>query len=106
MFRSIKAEVIKFSKKDAISHKICEQNIKDNWGDIAKKVFSKDVERKSAVIHLKNNGELTVGVLNNMWLYEFSFFKEDLKKEINSKLKHKSNTNFIKNIRFVLGTRN
>lgn len=94
MFHSIKFFITKFQGRSDVSLKLQEQKIKASWQDVVSSI-EENARGKSKVVYLKEDGELVVGVVNNMWMQEFSFRKEDIKKELQKQ------TNSVKSIRFV-----
>ena len=94
MFFGIKPEILRFLKRKEVLVGMEEQNIKTDWQNIVSKV-NKKARDKSFPTHMTKDRELVVKVVNNMWMQELSFFKEDIKKEINKK------STIVKSIRFV-----
>jgi len=95
MFFSIKYQILKFSQRKEVSSKTEEQKIKSDWQNIIGKI-NKSALDKSQALYLKKDGELVVGVASNIWLQEMSFYKEEIKKELNKK------GDIVKSIRFTI----
>lgn len=94
MFQRIKPFIARFQSRPDVSLKLQEQRIKASWQNVMGSL-DENARGKSKVVYLKEDGELVVGVVNNMWMQEFSFRKEDIKKELQKQ------TNSVKTIRFV-----
>lgn len=94
MLTSIKSFILRFQNSPGVSIKLEEQRIKASWQDILGEV-DKNARGKSEALYLKENGELVVGVVNNMWMQELSFRKEDIKKQLQKE------SNIVKSIRFT-----
>lgn len=95
-FFSIKQQLFKFFDRPNISLKLEEQKIKTSWQDIIESV-NKSARDKSQALYINETGELVVSVINNMWLQELSFYKEEIKKQLREK------NSVVKSIRLVVG---
>lgn len=95
MLQNIKFFIIKFQNRSDITLKTQEDKIIAGWQDVVG-IVNENARGKSKVAYLKEDGELVVGVVNNMWIQELSFQKEGIKKELQKK------TNVVKSIRFVV----
>ena len=86
MFIGVKYQILKFSQRKDVSLKLREQYIKINWQSIIEKIH-KSARNKSQALYIQSNNkhnELIIGVSSTLWMQELSFYKEDIKKEINN----------------------
>lgn len=95
MFWGIKSELLKFLKRKEVVFGLEEQKVKENWESIMRSV-NKNACEKSIPLYIKKDKELVVRVINNMWIQELSFLKEDIKKEINRK------SPIVEKIKFII----
>ena len=80
MFVRIKPIIRKFSERPEVACKLGEQNIKNEWEGIIKKV-NVAAAGKSQVFEVKK-GEIVVRVPSHLWMQELIFFKSELILEV------------------------
>ncbi|MBW6441191.1 DUF721 domain-containing protein [Patescibacteria group bacterium] len=97
MLSSITSDLKKSINKAGIGSQIQAYQICEYWTSTISDIFSKEVAEKSQAIKYKN-GTLTVAVLSSVFAQEFKFKEEEIKKEINKKVRYDA----VRKIRFEL----
>lgn len=93
MFVSIRSHIAKFARRPEVSQKLEEEKVKNDWQDIIESI-NKSARGKSQALYVSSRGELVVRVKDHLWLQEFSFYKEDIRKAVSKRAS-------IKDIRLI-----
>jgi predicted nucleic acid-binding Zn ribbon protein len=78
--------------REVEAFQICEM-----WKKVIEEIFTKEVAEKTQAIKYKN-GALTIAVLSSVLAQEFKFKEEEIKEEMNKKIRYKA----IRKIRFEM----
>ncbi|MEA2098251.1 MAG: DciA family protein [Patescibacteria group bacterium] len=95
MLHSIGGDLKKSISKAGISREIEAFQICEYWQIVIEIIFTKEIAKKSQAIKYRN-GALTVAVLSSVLAQEFKFKEEEIKEEMNKKIRY----NAVKKIRF------
>ena len=95
MFRSIKSQIFKFSKKPEVSEGLEVEGIKTGWQNIIKSI-NKEAVGKTEALYVNKNKELVVRVVDHLWLQEMSYQRDYIVKELSRRNKS------INSIRFII----
>jgi predicted nucleic acid-binding Zn ribbon protein len=97
MLHSISGDLKKSISKAGISREIEAFQVCDLWQKAIKNIFTEEIADKTQAIKYKN-GTLTVAVLSSVLAQEFKFKEEEIKEEMNKKVRY----NAVRKIRFEM----
>jgi len=97
MLNSISGYLKKSINKAGINKQVEAVQICQFWQDVIEDIFGKAVAEKSQAIKFKN-GAITVAVLSSVLTQEFKFKEDEIKGEINKKVRY----NAVRKIRFEI----
>jgi len=97
MLNSIGGYLKKSINKAGINKQVEAAQVCQFWQGVIEDIFGKAVAEKSQAIKFKN-GTITVAVLSSVLAQEFKFKEDEIKKDINKKVRY----NAVRKIRFEI----